>query len=150
MIDTLARDPEQYDAIRANPDLIPMAIEEQLRYSSPIQNLYRYTRAPYEVGDVTIPSGSRILMSFGAANRDPLVFDDPHIYRVDRNPRMHIAFGYGAHMCVGAPLARMEAHAVLRELVARVTRISADGPTTWSTNSSLRGPTLLPVTLHTR
>ncbi|WP_264011580.1 cytochrome P450 [[Mycobacterium] manitobense] len=150
MIDTLARDPEQYDAIRANPDLIPMAIEEQLRYSSPIQNLYRYTRAPYEVGDVTIPAGSRILMSFGAANRDPLVFDDPHIYRVDRNPRMHIAFGYGAHMCVGAPLARMEAHAVLRELVARVTRISADGPTTWSTNSSLRGPTLLPVTLHTR
>ncbi|AFM16246.1 cytochrome P450 [Mycolicibacterium chubuense NBB4] len=149
MVDTLARNPEQYDKIRADPDLIPMAVEEQLRYTSPIQNLHRYTRAPYQVGDVTIPSGSRLLLSFGAANRDPQAFDEPNSYRADRNPRMHVAFGYGAHMCLGAPLARMEAHAVLRELVSRVTRISVDGSTTWSTNSSLRGPTHLPVTLHT-
>jgi cytochrome P450 len=88
-----------------------------------------------------------VLLSFGAANRDPLVFDDPDEYRADRNPRMHIGFGYGAHMCVGAPLARMEAQAVLRELVDRVTRITALGPTTWSTNSSLRGPTHLPIRL---
>ncbi|WP_260751019.1 cytochrome P450 [Mycobacterium sp. SMC-8] len=149
LIDTLAREPDQYSRIRAQPELIPMAIEEQLRYTSPIQNLYRYTRAPYEVGEVTIPSGSRVLLSFGAANRDPLVFDDPDTYRVDRNPRMHVAFGYGAHMCLGAPLARMEAHAVLRELVNRVSRISPAGPTSWSTNSSLRGPTHLPVIFHT-
>jgi cytochrome P450 len=95
---------------------------------------------------VTIPAGARVLLSFGAANRDPLVFDEPDKYRADRNPRMHVGFGYGAHMCVGAPLARMEAQAVLRELVDRgVTRITAVGPTTWSTNSSLRGPTHLPV-----
>jgi cytochrome P450 len=150
MIDTLARHPDQYDKIRADPDLIPLAIEEQLRYTSPIQNLYRYTRAPYQVGEVTIPSGARLLLSFGAANRDPVAFEDPNSYRADRNPRMHVAFGYGAHMCLGAPLARLEAHAVLRELVGRVSRISADGPTVWSTNSSLRGPTHLPVTLHTR
>jgi cytochrome P450 len=150
MIDTLARHPDQYDKIRADPDLIPLAIEEQLRYTSPIQNLYRYTRAPYQVGEVTIPSGARLLLSFGAANRDPVAFEDPNSYRADRNPRMHVAFGYGAHMCLGAPLARLEAHAVLRELVGRVSRISADRPTVWSTNSSLRGPTHLPVTLHTR
>jgi cytochrome P450 len=149
MIDTLAAHPDQYDMIRADPELIPMAVEEQLRYTSPIQNLYRYTRAPYRVGEVTIPTGSRILLSFGAANRDPDAFDDPDTYRADRNPRMHLAFGYGAHMCLGAPLARMEAHAVLRELVRRVSRISADGPTAWSTNSSLRGPVHLPVTLYT-
>lgn len=149
MFDTLARNPDQYDMIRADPGLIPMAVEEQLRFSSPIQNLYRYTRAPYRVGDVTIPTGSRVLMSFGAANRDPAVFDDPDTYRADRDPRMHVAFGYGAHMCLGAPLARMEAVAVLRELVRRVSRISTAGPTTWSTNSSLRGPVHLPVVLHT-
>jgi cytochrome P450 len=149
MIDTLARDPGQYDKIRADPNMIPMAVEEQLRYTSPIQNLYRYTRAPYQVGEVTIPTGSRLLLSFGAANRDPEVFDDPDTYRADRNPRMHVAFGYGAHMCLGAPLARMEGHAVLRELVSRVSRISHTGVTTWSTNSSLRGPTHLPVTFHT-
>lgn len=147
MFDTLAHNPEQYDLIRANPDLIPMAVEEQLRITTPIQNLYRYTRADYQVGDVTIPSGSRVLLSFGAANRDPLIFENPDEYRVDRDPRTHVAFGYGAHMCLGAPLARMEAQAVLRELVTHVSRISATGPTTWSTHSSLRGPTHLPILL---
>ncbi|MEB4208026.1 cytochrome P450 [Mycobacterium sp. 94-17] len=147
MFDTLARHPEQYALIRANPDLIPMAVEEQLRITTPIQNLYRYTIADYQVGDVTIPAGSRILLSFGAGNRDPSVFDDPDEYRADRDPRAHLAFGYGAHMCLGAPLARMEAHAVLRELTTHVARIEPLGPTTWSTHSSLRGPTRLPVRL---
>lgn len=149
MFDTFAHNPDQYDMIRADPDLIPMAVEEHLRISTPIQNLYRYTREDYQVGEVTIPKGSRVLLSFGAANRDPLAFEDPDQYRADRNPRTHVAFGYGAHMCIGAPLARMEAIAVLRELVGRVSRITATAPTTWSTNSSLRGPTHLPVTLET-
>ncbi|OBH95859.1 cytochrome P450 [Mycobacterium sp. E2733] len=147
MFDTLAHNPEQYNSIRADPDLIPMAVEEQLRITTPIQNLYRYTRAEYQVGDVTIPTGSRILLSFGAANRDPSIFDNPDEYRADRNPRNHVAFGYGAHMCPGAPLARMEAQAVLRELASRVAQVCPAGPTTWSTHSSLRGPTRLPVRL---
>ena len=147
MFDTLARNPEQFEMIRAKPDLIPMAVEEQLRISTPIQNLYRYTRADYRVGEVTIPSGSRVMLNFAAANRDPLVFEDPDQFRADRNPRNHIAFGYGAHMCVGAPLARMEAQAVLRELVKQAAAIAPAGPATWSTNTSLRGPTHLPITL---
>lgn len=96
MFDTLARNPEQFRMIRSNPDLIPMAVEEQLRFTTPIQNLYRYTRANYQVGEVTIPTGSRILLSFGAANRDPSAFENPDQYRADRNPRTHVAFGYGA------------------------------------------------------
>jgi cytochrome P450 len=147
MFDTLARHPDQYDLIRANPELIPLAVEEQLRITTPIQNLYRYTRADYRIGDVTIPTGSRVLLSFGAANRDPTAFDEPDEYRADRDPRKHIAFGYGAHMCLGAPLARMEAQAVLRQLVTRVARITPDGPTRWSSHSSLRGPTHLPIRL---
>ncbi|OBI38681.1 cytochrome [Mycobacterium sp. E1386] len=147
MFDTLARRPEQYDLIRAKPDLIPLAVEEQLRFTTPIQNLYRYTRADYRIGDVTIPTGSRVLLSFGAANRDPAAFDDPDEYRADRNPRMHVAFGYGPHMCLGAPLARMEAQAILRQLVTRVARITPAGPTRWSSHSSLRGPTRLPIRL---
>jgi cytochrome P450 len=147
MFDTLARHPDQYDLIRANPELIPLAVEEQLRITTPIQNLYRYTRADYRIGDVTIPAGSRVLLSFGAANRDPTAFDEPDEYRADRDPRKHIAFGYGAHMCLGAPLARMEAQAVLHQLVTRVARITPDGPTRWSSHSSLRGPTHLPIRL---
>ncbi|WP_172831154.1 cytochrome P450 [Mycobacterium asiaticum] len=147
MFDTLAHHPDQYEMIRAQPDLIPLAVEEQLRITTPIQNLYRYTRADYQVGDVTIPNGSRVLLSFGAANRDPTAFEEPDRYRADRNPRTHVAFGYGAHMCLGAPLARMEAQAVLRQLITRVSRITPAGPTTWSTHSSLRGPTRLPIRL---
>ncbi|OBI52696.1 cytochrome [Mycobacterium sp. E796] len=147
MFDTLARRPDQYDLIRANPGLIPLAVEEQLRVTTPIQNLYRYTRADYRIADVTIPTGSRVLLSFGAANRDPTAFEDPDEYRADRDPRTHVAFGYGAHMCLGAPLARMEAQAVLRQLVTRVARITPAGPTQWSRHSSLRGPTRLPIRL---
>ena len=147
MFDTLARYPDQFDEIRSNPALIPIAVEEHLRFSAPIQNLYRYTVADYTVGDVTIPAGSRVMLSFGAANRDPRVFESPDEFRADRNPRTHVAFGFGAHMCIGAPLARLEALAVLRELVANVSRISLEGETTWSTNSSLRGPTHLRVRL---
>jgi cytochrome P450 len=124
-----------------------MAIEEQLRYSSPVQNLYRTARRDYPVGDVTVPAGARVLLSFGAANRDPRVFDEPDVYGVDRNPGQHIAFGFGAHLCLGAQLTRMEAQAVLRELVTRVGGIEIVGETRWSTNSSLRGPAHLPIRL---
>lgn len=148
MFETFARFPDQYQLVRENPELISMAVEEHLRFTSPLQNLYRYTRADYEVAGVTIPKGSRMLLSFGAANRDPSAFDEPDRYRVDRNPRTHVAFGHGAHMCIGAPLARMEAHAVLRELVDRVEHIELTAEPTWSTNSSLRGPTHLPVKLR--
>ncbi|WP_199907630.1 cytochrome P450 [Nocardioides terrigena] len=102
-------------------------------------------RADYDVAGVKIPKGSRVLLSFGAANRDPVAFEDPNTYRADRNPKMHVGFGHGAHLCVGAPLARMEAHAVLTELIDRVSRIELSGDPTWSTNSSLRGPTRLAV-----
>ena len=147
MFDTLARNPEQFDMIRSAPELIPVAVEEHLRFTSPIQNTFRYTRADYVVGDVCIPKGSRVLLSFGAANRDPEAFPDPDEFHADRNPRTHVGFGYGAHMCIGAPLARMEAQAVLRQLVERTSRISATGDTRWSEHISLRGPTHLPVTL---
>lgn len=147
MFDTLARNPGQFEKIRENPDLIPMAVEELLRFLTPIQNLYRYTVADYTVGDVIIPCGSRVMLSFGAANRDPRVFESPDEYRADRDARLHVAFGWGAHMCIGATLARLEGQAVLRELVENASKISLAGDTTWSTNASLRGPTHLPVRL---
>lgn len=147
MLDTLARHPGEFDKIRSDPDLIPIAVEEHLRYSTPIQNLYRYTVADYDVAGVTIPCGSRVMLSFGAANRDPREYEGPDEFRADRNPKSHLAFGFGAHTCIGAPLARLEARAVLRELVETVSGISLEGDATWSTNSSLRGPTHLRLRL---
>jgi cytochrome P450 len=150
MFDTLAREPDSYDRIRADHSLIPAAVEEQLRYSSPLQNLHRTALADYTVGDVTIPAGARVSLSFGAANRDPRVFDDPDSYHVDRNPAQHIAFGHGPHLCLGAQLARMETQAVLRELANRVGRIEPASETRWSTNSMLRGPQHLRIKLTPR
>ncbi|MCV7093422.1 cytochrome P450 [Mycobacterium interjectum] len=147
MFDTLAAHPEQYDLLRANPDLVPMAVEELLRYLSPAQNVYRTALNDYRVGDATIPARARIMLSIGAANRDPLAFDEPDAFRVDRNPSQHMTFGFGAHLCIGAQLTRMEAQAVLRELVTQVSRISVVGSPRWSTNSLLRGPTRLAVRL---
>jgi cytochrome P450 len=147
MFDTLAAHPEQYDVLRAKHDLVPMAIEELLRYLSPAQNVYRTALNDYRVGDATIPAGARIMLSLGAANRDPRVFDEPDAFWVDRNPTQHITFGFGAHLCIGAQLTRMEAQAVLRELVTHVSRISVIGAPHWSTNSLLRGPTRLAIRL---
>jgi cytochrome P450 len=147
MFDTLAAHPEQYDVLRANHDLVPMAIEELLRYLSPAQNVYRTALNDYRVGDATIPAGARIMLSIGAANRDPRAFDEPDAFRVNRNPTQHITFGFGAHLCIGAQLTRMEAQAVLRELLTHVSRISVVGASDWSTNSLLRGPTRLAVRL---
>lgn len=147
MFDSFANNPDQFDMVRDEPELIPMAVEEQLRFSSPIQCLYRTARTPYDVGDVTIPPGDRVLLSYGAANRDPLAFPEPDQFRVRRNPKDHVAFGFGPHLCLGAQLTRMEAHAVLRELVKRTSHIEAVGETVWTTNSTLRGPARLRVRL---
>jgi cytochrome P450 len=145
--DTLSRNPDQYQLIRSNPDLIPMAVEEQLRFSSPLQALYRTATTDYAIDGITIPVGSRVLISYAAANRDPRAFEDPNVYRADRDPKQHVAFGHGPHMCIGAMLTRMETQAVLRELTTHVAAMEPIGETLWSSNASLRGPKSLRLKL---
>lgn len=147
MILTLAQHPGQYELLRAEPGLVPSAVEEHLRYISPIQGFYRTATTGYQVGSATIPAGSRVLILFGAANRDPRQFADPGRFSVERDPAGHLAFGSGIHLCLGAHLARMEARAVLRELLAGTERIELTGTPVWGTNSALRGLTRLPVRL---
>ncbi|MBW8481794.1 cytochrome P450 [Actinomadura parmotrematis] len=148
MLLTLARHPEQYALLRRRPELVPAAIEEQLRYSSPIQGFYRTAVQDHTVGDATIPAGSRVLLLFAAANRDPRRFDAPDAFDVERDASGHVAFGSGIHLCLGAHLARAEGQAVLRELVAGTERIEVTGAPVWNTNSALRGLARLPVALR--
>jgi len=144
---TLSENPDQFRAIRQDPDaLVGSAIEEQLRFSSPIQGFYRTANAACQVGDATIPAGARVALLWGAANRDPRQFDNPDAFVAARNPS-HVAFGSGIHLCLGASLARMESRAVLRELVERVQRIDVIGTPEWTTNSSLRGLAQMRVAL---
>jgi cytochrome P450 len=143
----LSQNPDQFELIRRDPDvLMSSAIEEQLRFSSPIQGFYRTAKADYRVGDATIPAGARVALLWGAANHDPRQFDNPEAFVAERNPS-HVAFGSGIHLCLGASLARMGSRAVLRELVERVGRIDIIGTPEWTTNSSLRGLAHMEVAL---
>ena len=147
---TLAQRPDQLMLLAQRPELIPSAIEEQLRFASPIQNICRTTRVDYAVGDAVIPAGSLVLLAWGAANRDPRQYDDPDTFRADRNPIGHVAFGSGIHLCPGAQLARMEGQAVLREIVENIGRLDLLEPPAWSTNANLRGLTRLRVAVTPR
>ena len=122
----LATQPELQRQLRENPDLLGPFIEEALRYEPPFRGHYRHVVADTALGGTDLPAGSRLLLLWGAANRDTAQFDTPHEFRLDRRSgKGHITFGKGAHFCVGAALARLEAHIVLRAVLDRTSRIEA-------------------------
>ncbi len=130
----------------ADPSLVPGAVEEMLRWSSPVQGLARTTTRPVERHGVTIPSGAKVQLLYGAANRDDREFSDPDRFDVTRRIERHLAFGHGVHFCLGAALARLEATVVFEELLRRIPdyRVDADA-VTWIHSSSVRGPATLPL-----
>jgi cytochrome P450 len=113
--------PDLYTALRNDPDLVPVAVEEAMRFLSPVQATPRKAMRDASLGDVVIHTGESLMVGIGSANRDESVYDDPDVFRLDRdNPRNHVGFGAGPHVCPGATLARLEATVALREFVARV------------------------------
>lgn len=133
--------PGQYAALRADPDaLIGPAIEEGLRWATPIPAFFRTARKDYDTGGgVMIPAGARVMLSFAAANRDPTRFPDPERFDLRHARGEHLAFGSGIHFCLGAHLARLELRIVLETLIARVARIERTDEPQWRLNPSLRG-----------
>jgi len=116
----LARDPQLQQALRADPSAIPAFIEETLRLESPFQGHFRLATRDCSLGGVDIASGTRLMLLWGSANRDPSQFADPDRLRPGRdNASAHLAFGLGIHHCIGAALARMETRVALEELLAR-------------------------------
>jgi len=122
-VDLFARHPDQWDLIRADPSLIPGAVNEVLRLESPIQDFSRYSVQDYEIEGITIPAGSRAIAFYGSGNRDEREFTNPDTFDIRRNPRNHLGFGAGPHQCVGMNLARLEMTALFTELARRVERI---------------------------
>lgn len=108
------------------PRLLDSAIEEVLRYRSPVQSMFRVTRSEVEIGGHAIPAGQPVLAWIGSANRDPLRFPDPDRFDIRRSPNRHLAFGHGIHFCLGAPLARLESRIALEALLRRLGHLSVD------------------------
>lgn len=123
MIHQFARHPDQLALVRGDRTLVPNAIEEVLRYETPVQCMFRLTKADTEVSDVAIPYDEKVRIVYSSANRDPEVFTDPEAFDVTRNVtelRRHLAFGTGIHSCVGAALARLEMRIALETLLDRL------------------------------
>jgi cytochrome P450 len=121
-----ARHPEEYDKIRQDPALIPDAVEEALRHTTPSQYQGRVCTRDVSWYGRTVPKGSRILLLTGSANRDEREFPDPERFDVSRRPESHLALGYGVHFCLGASLARLESRVALEEFSRRFPRIEVD------------------------
>ncbi|HWM19552.1 MAG TPA: cytochrome P450 [Ilumatobacteraceae bacterium] len=142
-----ARCPDQWDLVRGDPSLVPSAFNEVLRIEPPVQRFTRLAANPVELDGTVLPEGSRVAVLFGSANRDERHFDDPDRFDVARNPVDHLSFGRGIHHCVGAGLARLEGHAIIAALAARVERFEI-GDAFWRRNNALHGLASLDVQVH--
>jgi cytochrome P450 len=146
----LLRHPDQLDRLRADPSLVPEAIEELLRFDGPVNpGLARYALEDLEIGGVRIPRGDMVLLAIAAADRDPHRFPDPARLDVGTPDRGHLAFGHGIHYCLGAPLARLEGQVAFAALLARLPDLALaarEDELRWTGGGVLRGLRELPVT----
>ncbi|MDT0394161.1 MULTISPECIES: cytochrome P450 [Streptomyces] len=151
-VHSLLTHPDQLALLRADPALTGAAIEESLRFNSPVHSgAFRFAAEPLELAGTRVAAGDAVLVSLAAASRDPLAFPDPDRFDLTRSPKGHLAFGHGIHHCLGAPLARTEAAVALRLLLDRYPglALAADpAALTWRTSTLLRGLTALPVQLR--
>jgi cytochrome P450 family 142 subfamily A polypeptide 1 len=143
----LQQNPDQLDLVRTRPDRIPAAVEEMLRWVSPIKNMVRTTTREVRVRDVTIPDGAQIMLLYPSANRDESVFDDPGTFDVTRDPNPHLAFGFGSHFCLGNQLARIELRLMFEQLFARLPdlRLAGPGPFPTRVSNFISGLETMPV-----
>jgi len=142
------RHPEQRRAVIEDPALMIPAVEELLRFTSPTQYMTRTTTADVVVRGATIPAGSKVALLFGSGNRDPREFDRPDEFDIFRpNPRI-LAFGHGAHVCLGAAVARLEGRIALQEFLARFPDYEVDeSGITYMHSGNVQGPTRMPITI---
>jgi cytochrome P450 len=141
----LVERPEQLAALRADPELLPRAIEEVLRWTSPSVYKRRTPTRDVVVGGQSIAAGSRLTYWEMSANRDDEVFTEPFRFDIARDPNPHLAFGFGAHFCLGANLARLELKVMFTELLDRYRHLGLAGEPTWTVNNRLVGLTSLPL-----
>jgi cytochrome P450 len=141
----LAEDPEQFRKIKADPSLIPGLVEESIRWVTPVKHFMRTATADAELAGQKIAKGDWMMLSYPSGNRDEAAFEDPFKFRADRTPNKHVAFGYGAHVCLGQHLARMEMRILWEELFSRLDSFELDGAPKRMVANFVCGPKSVPI-----
>jgi cytochrome P450 len=146
----LLRHPEQLADLRADPDLLPSAVEEVLRYANPLHYFRRTATQDLEIGGRTIAAGDKVALYYTSANRDEDVFDDPQRFDIRRSPNPQISFGLGEHYCLGVHLARLEGRVFFGELLSTFASIEQSGPARRTASNFNNGLDALPVRVSRR
>ena len=123
----LIENPSQLQLLKKHPELINSAVDEMIRWVTPVKHFMRTATEDAVVGDTNIRAGESVLLSYPSANRDERVFDNPNKFDITRSPNKHLSFGFGVHYCLGAMLARMELKAFFTELIPRLDNIELNG-----------------------
>ncbi|WP_084420881.1 cytochrome P450 [Henriciella litoralis] len=145
----LNKNPDQYEKLKANPDLIPNMVSEIIRYQTPLAHMRRNALEDFELGGKTIKKGDKVVMWYASGNRDEDVIEDPDAFRVDRErARHHVSFGFGIHRCMGNRVAEMQLRILWEEILARFDRIEMMAEPTRVRSNFVTGYTHLPVRLH--
>jgi cytochrome P450 family 142 subfamily A polypeptide 1 len=125
----LSRHPDMWEAMAADPELIPGAVEELLRWVTPLNNFFRTAKTAASIGDTGIEEGQRLILLYPSANRDERIFDEPYRFDIRRTPNQHVAFGFGTHFCLGSSLARLQLRLLLQALTRTISDLTLlEGP----------------------
>ncbi|MFZ9157374.1 MAG: cytochrome P450, partial [Ilumatobacteraceae bacterium] len=146
----LIEHPEQMKRLRDDLSLINTAVDEMIRWVTPVKHFMRTATEDYQLRDKTIRAGQSVLLSYPSGNRDEDAFVDPFTFDVSRSPNKHLAFGFGVHYCLGAMLARMELKAFFKELLPRLDHIELAGDPKWMKTIFVGGLKTLPVSYSLR
>ncbi|MEP6724029.1 MAG: cytochrome P450 [Variovorax sp.] len=146
----LLQHPDQLERLRREPELMAPAVEEILRWTSPVRHFIRTANEDYVLRGRQIRRGDYLMMCFPSASFDEEVFPDSHLFRIDRTPNRHLAFGSGVHTCLGQHLSRMELKAFMTEFLKRVDKVELDGPVVMVASNQVSGPKHVPLRYEAR
>ena len=144
-LEALIQFPDQLKRLQDAPSLMATAVDEMIRWTTPVKHFMRTATRDYELGGKTIKKGQDVLMSYWSANRDEEVFADPFMFDVGRTPNKHLAFGFGVHYCLGAMLARMELKSLFTALLPRLKSVELAGEPQLTRSTFVSGLKHLPI-----
>ncbi|MBZ9646902.1 cytochrome P450 [Sphingobium sp. 3R8] len=145
-MEQLALNPDQFAKVQANPSLIPCLVDEAIRWATPIKHFMRSAAVDTEFAGEQLKANEWLMLCYASGNRDETVFDAPERFDIERSPNPHLSFGYGAHLCIGQHLAKLEMKILFEELIARIASVSLDGEASKTKSWFISGIRCLPVT----